>query len=77
MAGKNYGSDITFNGATPTACGWEPRLHRAFAVGWSGAANPFPAAYTSETAAWTAGNAVAGLNPPTGEVAGRKWETAG
>ena len=77
MAGKHYGSDVVFNDAAPSWCGFQPRLNRAFGLGWSGAANPGFTSGTPEFAAWTNGAAVAGLNPPTGQVAGRKWETGG
>ena len=79
MAGKSYGGQLVYNGATPGQQSGNPRLVKAFAEGYAGGSNPYSSSATgADFAAYTAfqnGLAVAGTNPPTGEVAGRRWET--
>ena len=75
MAGKHYGGFLVFNAATPTTGGFWPRLNSCFKDGWSQGADIYTAG-TPERQAWLNGNAQLGVNPPTGQPAGLRWETA-
>ena len=73
MAGKHYGGPTRFSETAPKALGFQPRLHNAFAVGYSGETDVFTAG-TPEKAAYDEGVFWAGVAPPG--PAGRRWEVA-